>query len=179
MRKTDQGLLRYSTFNIFYIVFYWRLSSWKIFWSSERQFKVEEYPTSGCWDIQHLMFWGCLSSFKFEENPISGCWYIQLSIFLGLPPLVVVFVLSILFLVWFPKLKFKVLRKSFQRLVIYSTFNILMSSSIGCCPCFEYFWFWFGPLSLSFKFDENPICGCWDIQLLLLWGLLPLLVVFH
>ena len=31
---------------------------------------------------------------------------------------------------------------------------------------------WFGPFILSFKFDSDPISGCWDIQL-------PLEVVFN
>ena len=61
----------------------------------------------------------------------------------------------------------------------YSTFNILRSSSIGGRHHFNHFWFWVCPLSLSLKFKEDPISGCWDIQLLIFWGRLPLEVVFH
>ena len=43
---------------------------------------------------------------------------------------------------------------------------------------FKHFLFWFGPLSVSLKFEEDPIRCCWDIQLLLFWGRLPFEVVF-
>ena len=75
---------------------------------------------------------------------------------------------------WPLKLQFKIWRRSDQWLLRYSTFNILRSSSIGGCLCCEGFLFWFGPLSLSLKFGENPISGCWDIQLLIFWDRLPL-----
>ena len=52
----------------------------------------------------------------------------------------------------------------------------MRSSSIEGCLCFEHFWF--GPLCLCLKFEENPISGCWDIQLSIFLGLLPLVVVF-
>ena len=59
----------------------------------------------------------------------------------------------------------------------YLSFNILRSFSIGGRLCFEYFWC--GHMSLSLKFEENPISGCWDIQLLIFCGRLPLEGVFN
>ena len=41
------------------------------------------------------------------------------------------------------------------------------------------FWLCFGPMSLYLKFEEDPISGCWDIQLFIFWGHLPLEVIFH
>ena len=38
---------------------------------------------------------------------------------------------------------------------------------------------WSPKLSLSLKFEEDPISGCWDIPLLIFWGHLPFKVVFH
>ena len=37
---------------------------------------------------------------------------------------------------------------------------------------------WFGHLSLSLKFEYDPISCCWDIQLLIFWGHLQLEVIF-
>jgi hypothetical protein len=42
----------------------------------------------------------------------------------------------------------------------------------------------FGHVSLSLKFEYDPISGCWDIPLLIFWGRLPLRlssieVIFH
>ena len=34
-------------------------------------------------------------------------------------------------------------------------------------------------MSLCLKFEEDPISGCWDIQIFIFWGHLPLEVVFH
>ena len=77
------------------------------------------------------------------------------------------------------------LERSNQWLLIYSNFHILRSSSIrGCLHLKVVFidtlsWLWFGPMSLCFKFEEDPIIGCWDIQFFIFWGHLPLDVVFH
>ena len=35
------------------------------------------------------------------------------------------------------------------------------------------FWFWYGRGSMNLKYKEDPISGCWDVQLLLFWGRLP------
>jgi hypothetical protein len=43
----------------------------------------------------------------------------------------------------------------------------LRSSSIGGRLHFKHFIFLFGPLSLSLKFEEDPMNGCRDIQLLI------------
>ena len=40
------------------------------------------------------------------------------------------------------------------------------------------FGFWLHPLSLSLKFEEVPISGCWGIQLFIFWGHLTSEVVF-
>ena len=40
-------------------------------------------------------------------------------------------------------------------------------------------WLWYGPMSLCFKFEEDPISDCWDIQIFIFWGHLPLEVIFH
>ena len=77
-----------------------------------------------------------------------------------------------------PKCQLKLWGRSSQWLLRYSTFNILRSSSIGCRLHFKHLLFLFVPLSLSFKFEEDPMSGCWDIQLLIFWGRLPLEVVF-
>ena len=34
-------------------------------------------------------------------------------------------------------------------------------------------------MSLCLKFEQDPISGCWDIQIFIFWGHLPLEVVFH
>ena len=73
---------------------------------------------------------------------------------------------AFLILVWSPELKFEISGRSIQWLPRYSTFYILRSSSIGGRLHFEHFWFWFSPMSLSSKFEEDPISGCWNIQLL-------------
>ena len=39
--------------------------------------------------------------------------------------------------------------------------------------------FWFGPLDLILKFNEDPLSGCWDIPLLTVGGRLPMDVVFN
>ena len=155
---SDQWLLRYSTFNIL------RLSS-----------------IGGHLCFKHFLFWfGPLSSgLKFEKDLASGYWDIQFLIIWGRLLLEVVFISSIFNLVWSPELKFQIWGRSDQWLLKYSTFNILRSSSIDGRLPFKHFWFWFGPLSLSLKFEENPTSGCWYIQVLIFWGLLPLEVIFH
>ena len=47
-------------------------------------------------------------SLKYEENPISGCWHIQLLIIWVRLLMEVVFILSILILVWPPELKLQI-----------------------------------------------------------------------
>ena len=85
---------------------------------------------------------------------------------------------SILIVVWFPGHKFKIWGKSDQRLLRYSIFCNLRSSSIGGLFHLKLFLFQFVPLSLSFKFEENPMSGCWDIQLFIICGRLLLEVIF-
>jgi hypothetical protein len=131
--------------------------------------------------FKHFLFlFGPLSLvLKFEEDPMNGCWDIQLLIFWGRLPLEVVFILSIYyFFLWSPKLKFKIRGGSDEWLLRYSTFNILRSSSIGGHLHFKHIIFLFGLLSLSLKFFDDSMSGCWDIQLLIFWGRLPLDVVF-
>jgi hypothetical protein len=66
---------------------------------------------------------------------------------------------------------FRVLRKAFFILVWstqlkrYSTFETVNLSSIGGRLHFNLFWFWYGPLSLSLKFQEDVTSSCWYIQL--------------
>ena len=121
------------------------------------------------------MFWFCFVplhfSLKFVEDQISGCWYIHIWIFWGRLKLEVVFINAFLILVWSPELKFKIWWSSDQWLLKYLTFYIWIS--------FKHFLFFVGPLILSFKIEEEPTSGCWDIQFLIFWGRLPLKVVFH
>jgi hypothetical protein len=63
-------------------------------------------------------------------------------------------------------------------LLRHSTYKFL-----GCLPLEVVFILrictvWFGYLSLSFKFEYDPIIGSWDISLLIFWGRLPLEVIF-
>ena len=66
---------------------------------------------------------------------------------------------------------------STEWLLRYSSFNILRSSPIGGCLPLEviFIWMikktWFGHISLSLKFEYDPISGRWDIPLLTFWGL--------
>ena len=123
---------------------------------------------------------------KFKIWRKSDQWLLRYSAFniWSHLPLEVVFHLRLsslqpfLMLVWSPELKLKIWGKSDQWLLRYLTFNIMRLSSIGGSLCFKHFWFWFGPLSLSLKFEENPISGCWNIQLLIFWGHLTLEIVF-
>ena len=98
---------------------------------------------------------------------------IQLLIFWGRLPSEVIYIF-----VWSPDIKFKIWGRSDQKLLRYSTFNILRSSSIEGHLHFKHFAFWFGPLALSFKFDNDLISGCFVIQILIFWGCLPLEVIF-
>ena len=128
---------------------------------------------------------------KFEKYPIIGCWDIQIFMFWGHRPLEVVFhwrsssLKPFETLVWSHELMFKIWRRSYQWLLKYSDFHILMSSSIrGRLPLKvvfieTFFLLWFGPMSLYLKFEEDPICGCWDIQIFIFLGHLPLEVIFH
>ena len=134
-------------------------------------------------NIFRSSFIGCF--LPFEVVFIGGClpfevvFHLRLSSIWGRLPLEIIFhwrsssFQALLILVWSPELKFKIWGRSNQWLLRYSTFNILRSSSIGGCLYFKHFWFWFGPLSLSLKFEEDPISGCWDIPLLIFWGRLP------
>jgi hypothetical protein len=38
---------------------------------------------------------------------------------------------------------------------------------------------WLGPISLSFKFGEDQISGCWDTPIFHFWGRLPWKLIFH
>jgi hypothetical protein len=75
-----------------------------------------------------------------------------------------------LILVWSPKPKFKIWGISKEWLLWYSSFIILRLSYIGGCLHFKNLQFWFGPLSLSFKSEEDPMSGCWDRTLTNWWG---------
>ena len=138
-------------FYYFEVVFHWRSSSFLAF----------------------FIWFGPLSlSLKFEKDQINGCWDIQFLIFWRLLPLAVVFYWrsssfqAFFILVWSPELKFQIWGRTDQWLLRYSTFNILRSSSIlPLVVVFlaSFFLFWFGPLSLSLKFKENPISSYRDI----------------
>ena len=75
-------------------------------------------------------------SLKFEEYPISGCWDIQIFILWGHLPLEVIFhwrsssLKPFLTLVWSHELMFKILERSILLLLRYSNFRFLTSSSI-------------------------------------------------
>ena len=63
--------------------------------------------------------------------------------------------------------------------VVYWDIQLLIISGhlfIGGRLHFKCFGFWFAPLSLSLKFVEDMIRGCWNI--LIFWGHLPLEVIF-
>ena len=114
---------------------------------------------------------------KFENDLISGCWDIQIFIFWGHLPLEVIFLWRssslkpYLTLVWSYELMFKIWRRSDQRLQRYSNFLFLRLSSIRGHLPFKVLFIeilnrlWFGPMSLCLKFGEDPISGCWDIQI--------------
>ena len=95
-------------------------------------------------------------------------------IFRGRLSLKDIFITFDLISVWTSELKFKIWGRSDQCLLRYSTFDYLGSSSIGGCLHFKHFWFWFVPLILNLKFEEDLISVCWDIQLLIFWGHLTL-----
>ena len=88
-------------------------------------------------------------------------------------------------MLWSYKLKFKIWARSNQWLLRYSTINILrLSSNLGRLPWEVIFMLCicklcFGHISLSLKFEQDPISGCWDIPLSIFWGCLPIKVVFH
>ena len=107
-----------------------------LIWSPKLKFKFEEDLISSCWDIQQFIFWSSRMSSSFQEFFI---------------------------LVWSPKLKFKIEGRTDQWLLRYSTVYILRLSSIGCHLHFNIFLFWYGPPSLSLKFEEDLISGCRDI----------------
>ena len=127
-----------------------------------------------------LYFWfGSLSfNLKFQEDPISGCWDIQLWYF------EVVFhwrsssFQAFLIQNWSPEIKFTIWGRFDQWLLIYSTFNTFRVSSIKDHLHFKYFWFWLSPLNLSLYLEEDPISGCWCIQLWRVWCRLPLDIIF-
>ena len=158
--------------------------------------KFQKDLASGYWDIQLLIFWGCLPlevififsifylvwspELKFQIWERSDQWLLKYSTFKILRSSSIGGCLpfKLLILVHSPSIKLQNWERSGQWLLRYSCLNILRSFSIGGRLPFEDFWFWFGPLSLSLRFEENLISGCWDIQLLIFWGPLPLKVVF-
>ena len=73
------------------------------------------------------------------------------------------------YLVRSPGLKFKIWGRSLYFEVCFRLW----------CLHLKHLWFWFGPLSISLKFVEDLIIGCWDIQHLIFWECLPLEVVIH
>jgi hypothetical protein len=52
------------------------------------------------------------------------------------------------------------------------------NSVVFILSIFKHFWFWFGPLSLSLKFKDDQISGCWHIQLLIFWACIQLDIIF-
>ena len=127
------------------MVLHWRSSSFQAVWFPGVKFEIEVDLISGYWYIQLLIFWGCL---PLEVKNVRKIRSVVVEIF-NFNILRLSFIVSILILVWSPKLKFKIWGKSDQLLLQYSSFNILRSSSIiGGCLYLNHFWFWFGPLSL-------------------------------
>ena len=82
-------------------------------------------------------------------------------------------------LVWSPMIMFNIWWRSDQWVLRYSIFPIFRSSSIGghlplkVVVIETFFLLWFGPMSLYLKFEEDPISGCWDIQIFIFWELFP------
>ena len=77
-------------------------------------------------------------------------------------------------LVWSPTIKFQIWGRSDQWYLRYSTFRRPLEFILN----YTNLQFWFGPIRLSFKYEEDPTSGYWDIPLLIFWGRLPLEVVF-
>ena len=71
---------------------------------------------------------------------------------------------------------FKIWGRADQWMLRYSTFYVLKSSFIrGRLPfkvvfINSFFWLWYGLLGLCLRFEEDPISGCWDIQIFIFWG---------
>ena len=64
----------------------------------------------------------------------------------------------------------------------FSYFEVIFhsrSSSIECRLHWNRIWLWYGPTSLCLKFEEDPISACWDIQIFIFSGHVPLEVVFY
>ena len=133
------------------VVFHWRLSSLKpisiLVWSNELMFKIwgrsdqwlfiwrsSLFECRLHWNLFWLWFGPMSLCLKFEE--FSGYCDIQFFIFWGHLPFEVVFhsrsssSKPFLTLVWSHELIFKILGRSDQWLLRYSTFHILRSSSI-------------------------------------------------
>ena len=67
---------------------------------------------------------------------------------------------------------------TFKRHNILKLFHFMINILI-CWGCLHFdFLYWYGSLSLSLKFEEDPISGCRDTQLLIFWFGLLLDVVF-
>ena len=120
--KSDQLLLRYSTFNNLRSSFIGSYLHFKYFW-----------------------FWfGPLSlSLNVNENPIRGCWDIQLFIFEFFFYFWSSSLQALVILVQFLKLKFKIWGRSDHWLLRYSNFNSLRLSSDGGRFHFQLFYFCF------------------------------------
>ena len=113
--------------------------------------KFEYDPTSGRWDIPLLIFWGCWDHLHFK--------YLK---------------------IWWSKIKFNIWVWSNKWLLIYSTFNILRTTSIGGHLCFNNFQNLVWSYKHKFKIWEWSIKWLLIyISLLIFWGCLLWLVIFH
>ena len=112
--------------------------------------------THNSWSIQWLLRYSTLNILRLSS--IGGRLHFK----------------KFLILVWSYPHKFKIWGRSDQWLLRYSTLIILRLSSIRCLLHFKNFGLWYGLTSLSFKFDEDPNSGSWYLQLLIIWGCLPL-----
>ena len=81
-------------------------------------------------------------------------------------------------LVWSPKLRFKIWWRSNQWLLRYFTLIFWGHLPLEVIFIMSNFQCWFGPLSLSLKFEDNWISGCWNTLLLKCWGRLPSIPFF-
>ena len=145
-RKIRSAVAEMFYFLYFEVVFHSTLSSIRAFW---------------IW-LDHLSLGLKFEGIRSLVAEIFNFWYFEVLFHLMLSLLQAFFIL-----VWSPELQFQIKGRSVQWLLIYSTFKILRSSSIGGHLCFKHFQFCFGHLSLSFKFEDDPISSCWDIQFLI------------
>ena len=104
--------------------------------------------------IIFIVWFGYISlSLEFGEDPASGCWDRSLLIFYRL--------------VCSNKIKFKIWGRSDQWFLRYFIFDIWGHLPLEVFFIWIIFIVWFGYISLSLEFGEDPASGCWDRSLLI------------